>query len=121
VTDAPEYWVQAHGYERPYVAQIKGRVTNPLGSARVGNEDLMQGDDMETVRVLTLDEYVREVFGEPGWVEEHFDERPLKYGERPKKMPKGYVGRSVDQMTRERAPPNRPICGGTACWPAEHL
>jgi len=94
VTDSPEYWMQAHGYERPYVAEIEGIVTPPQpGAARVGHEEFMQGE-VKTLRVLTIDEYAREVFGEGGWVEEYFSS---EY--HPKKMPKGYVGRPVSDMT----------------------
>lgn len=94
ITDAPEYWMQAHGYERPYVAQVKGTVgPGRPGGARVSREDFLQGE-AKTLRVLTIDEYAREVFGEEGWVEGYFSDDP-----RPKKMPKGYRGRSVDEMT----------------------
>lgn len=91
---APEYWMQAHGYERPYVAQVEGMVTNPPGSVmHKGREEFMQGE-VKTLRVLTIDEYAREVFGEGGWVEEYFSKES-----RPKKMPKGYVGRPVSDMS----------------------
>jgi hypothetical protein len=83
--------MQAHGYERPYVAQVEGRVTNPPGTVmHVGREEFMQGK-AKTVRVLTVDEYAREVFGDAGWVEDYFGEAP--------KIPKGYVGRAVSDMT----------------------
>jgi len=93
ITQSPEYWMQAHGYERPYVAEVEGTVTNAPGSTRVGREEFMQGD-IKTVRVLTIDEYAREVFGEEGWVESHFSR-----SYHPKKMPKGYRGRPVSDMT----------------------
>jgi len=93
ITDAPEYWMQAHGYERPYVAQVKGRTSDAQGGARVSNEDFLQGE-MKTLRVLTIDEYARERFGEEGWVEDYFSD-----SYRPKKMPKGYKARSVAEMT----------------------
>jgi hypothetical protein len=92
VTESPEYWMQAHGYERPYVAQVEGTVTNPPGSVmHKGREEFMQGA-VKTVRVLTIDEYAREVFGDVGWVEDYF-------GDAPKAIPKGYVGRSAADMT----------------------
>jgi hypothetical protein len=95
VTEQPEFWMQAHGYERPYVAQVEGTVTNPRGSTMYGptREEFMQGE-MKTVRVLTIDEYAREVYGEAGWVEDF-------HGEGPKRgtIPKNYVGRPVSDMT----------------------
>jgi hypothetical protein len=94
VTDQPEYWMQAYGYERPYVAQVEGPVTNPPGTVmHRGKEEFMQGD-MKTVRVLTIDEYAREMFGDAGWVEDYFGDGP-KRGT----IPKGYVGRAVSDMT----------------------
>lgn len=92
----PEFWMQAHGYERPYVAEIEGLVTNPAGAVMYpGREEFMQGH-AKTLRVLTIDEYAREVYGEEGWVEGYFSK-----SSRPPKMPKGYKGRSVAEMTPE--------------------
>lgn len=99
VTDSPESWMEGHGYERPYVAEVEGQIGPPqAGAARVGHEQFMQGE-MRTLRVLTIDEYARETFGEPGWVEEYF--APIRmFGDAPrKKMPKNYVGRPVSDMT----------------------
>lgn len=90
----PEYWMHAHGYERPYVAEIEGRVTNPAGTImHRGKEQFMQGE-MKTVRVLPLDEYARETFGGTGWVEEYF-------GDAPNKIPQNYVGRPVSGMSAD--------------------
>lgn len=73
----PEYWMHAHGYERPYVAEIVGDVTDPPGAVmHQGREHFVQGDDMHTARVLTIDEYAREHYHEPGWVEEWHDPGP---------------------------------------------
>ena len=88
----PEFWMQAHGYERPYVAEVEGLVTNAPGAVMYpGKEELMQGE-AKTLRVLTIDEYAREVFGDVGWVEDYL-------GEAPKRIPKGYVGRPVSAMS----------------------
>lgn len=96
VTENPEHWMHAHGYEQPYVAEVEGMVTNPPGSVRVGYEEFMQGE-VKTVRVLTADEYARETFGEPGWVETYF--APLRrFGDKIVRFP-NYVGRPVSEMT----------------------
>jgi hypothetical protein len=84
--------MHAHGYERPYVAEIEGRLADEAGHAR-GSENFLQ--DAHTVRVLTIDEYARETYHEPGWVEEHL--RPE--GEQAPKIPKDYVARTVDEMS----------------------
>lgn len=100
VTDSPEYWMQAHGYERPYVVEVKGRVVPPQpGAARVGREDFLQGD-VKVLRVMTIDEYAREVFGEPGWVE-RYHAPPVRFGDKIPRLPKGYKARTVDEMTPE--------------------
>jgi hypothetical protein len=93
VTDDPEYWMHAHGYERPYVAEVEGLVTNPPGTVmHKGREEFMQGQG-KTVRVLTIDEFAREHFGEPGWVEDYFSEVP------PRTKFRNYVGRPVSDMS----------------------
>ncbi|PWT91552.1 MAG: hypothetical protein C5B54_05065, partial [Acidobacteria bacterium] len=96
VTDKPEYWMQAHGYERPYVAEIEGPVTNPPGSVRVGHEDFMQAP-MKTVRVLPIDEYAKEKFGEQGWVSE-WHAPPRRFGD-PIPRFRNYQGRPVSEMS----------------------
>lgn len=89
----PEYWMHAHGYERPYVAEIEGRITNPPGAVmEKGHEQFMQGDDLKTVRVLPLDEYAREHYGEPGWVETY-------HGEPWSRKFKDHVGRPTSKMS----------------------
>jgi hypothetical protein len=94
----PEFWMQAHGYERPYVAEVEGRLLKD-GPTMYGSKDerFLQAP-LRTLRVLTIDEYAREHFNDQGWVESHFDTRP--YNQIPK-IPKGYVGRSVSDMTQE--------------------
>lgn len=97
VTDADgvEYWKHAHGYERPYVAELEGTLAPPMpGGARMAHEDLMQGD-VRTVRVLTLDEFAREHYGSMGWVEA--DNSDLPYHQQPKF--KNYTARPVSDMT----------------------
>lgn len=93
--DGVEYWKHAHGYERPYVAELEGTLAPPMpGGARMAREDLMQGD-VRTVRVLTLDEFAREHYGEMGWVEGYNTDLPFH------KQPKfkNYTARSVADMT----------------------
>lgn len=92
VTEHPEYWKNGHGYERAYVAEVEGDQTDPPGTVmHKGKEGFMQGD-IKVRRVLPLDEYAREAYGETGWVEDYF-------GAPRKKMPPGYVGRSVAEMS----------------------
>lgn len=98
VTDRPEHWMQAHGYERPYVAQVEGHVNDEAGLTR-DNEHFLQGP-MQTKRVLTIDEYAREKFHEPGWVEEHHAP-PIKFGDPIPRMPRDYQARTTSDMKPE--------------------
>lgn len=100
VSDSPEYWMQAYHYERPYVAEIEGEVTNPPGTVMIkGREEFMQGK-MRTIRVLTIDEYARETFHEPGWVEENMYDGPGRLRDVLRSKLNGYVARTTKDMSQ---------------------
>ena len=68
-----EPWWNGHQYHRAYVAEIQV----PKGVAqegRWGNERFIPGEQMHQAtvsRVMPSDAWVRERYGEPGWVESH--------------------------------------------------
>lgn len=90
VTDTPEYWVNAHNYVTPFIAEIEvPRQTDqpedftPPGPSR---QDFIPAADFarsRVVRVIPLDEWVREEYREPGWVEDWFSDEQIK-------VPEGY-------------------------------
>lgn len=107
LTDNPEYWVNAHDYVRPFVVEFE--VTGEQEHAGVpgSSQEFIpadQFDRLKVTRVIPLDEWVREEFGEKGWVEEHFN--PTEYSiYTPYKHPfpdYKYTGPDVREMTEEQ-------------------
>ena len=56
VSNSPEYWMQAHGYERPYVAQVEGEAVEDAPVYYPSKEKFLK-PGARTKRVLTIDEY----------------------------------------------------------------
>ncbi len=107
VSPDPEYWMQAHGYERPYVAEIRGEEVKDAPVYYPSHEKFLK-PGARTKRVLTIDEYAREKFHEPGWVEDYHGPafsmtQPLsEYRARnAARFPKNYRGRPTSEMQPE--------------------
>jgi hypothetical protein len=75
---SPEYWLNAHNYVRPYVAevhadpQVHQEVDTHKGT--YPGEAFVPGSHFHRLhvnRVIPLDAYAREEFGEHGWIESH--------------------------------------------------
>lgn len=70
-----EKWVNGYGYWRPFVVEFKvdPSVTNDPGvHGRYGGELFVPSssfDKLTIQRVIPIDAYARETFGEPGWIE----------------------------------------------------
>ena len=70
-----ERWVNGYGYWRPFVVEIKvdPSVKNDPGThGRYGGEMFVPAssfDKLTVQRVIPLDAWVRENYGEPGWIE----------------------------------------------------
>jgi hypothetical protein len=70
-----EVWVNGHGYWRPFVVvfQVDPSVVNDPGvHGRYGREMFVPAssfDKLTIERVIPLDAYAREVYGESGWIE----------------------------------------------------
>jgi hypothetical protein len=88
-----EKWVNGFGYWRPFVVEIKvdPSVTNDPGvHGRYGGEMFVPATSFSKLtiqRVIPLDAYAREEFGEPGWIEDalgvEFDTgNPISRGQR---------------------------------------
>lgn len=73
-----EYWVNGHGYWRPWVVEFS--LPEGMDIQKWGQEYYIPAKyypEMKINRVLPIDAWAREMYGEPGWVEEwsgkHFD------------------------------------------------
>ena len=113
VTKDPERWVNGHGYVRPYVAEIHANPSHIQGGEYSG-EGFIPSEHLDKARVhrvMPLDAYAREQYGDHGWIEEHhgttFDTgEPIherKFGEphRPVfKTPYQYDGPDVRDMPK---------------------
>ena len=70
-----EPWLNGYGYWRPFVVEflVDPSVVNDRGvHGRWGNEMFVPASSFDKLllrRVMPLDAYARELFGEPGWVE----------------------------------------------------
>jgi hypothetical protein len=70
-----ESWVNGYGYWRPFVVEIKvdpSVVNDPGVHGRYGGEIFVPAssfDKLTIERVIPIDAYAREEYGEPGWIE----------------------------------------------------
>jgi len=70
-----EKWVNGFGYWRPFVVEFKvdpSVVNDPGVHGRYGGEMFVPAssfDKLTILRVIPIDAYAREEFGEPGWIE----------------------------------------------------
>lgn len=68
-------WLQGKGYWRPFVVEVKVP-EEYVRPERWGGELFLPAEHFDKAkieRVLPIDAFAREVFGEYGWVEEHFE------------------------------------------------
>jgi hypothetical protein len=76
LTPDVEKWVNGHGYIRPFVAEIHAD-PSALEHDRIGRwggEVFIPSDQfhkLKVVRVIPIDAYVREKYGEHGWIERY--------------------------------------------------
>lgn len=73
-----EHWVNGYGYWRPWVVEfeVPSSVMSSEGVGQYGREVFIPAryfGQIRITRVLPLDGYAREVFGEWGWTEEWFE------------------------------------------------
>lgn len=104
LTDNPEYWVNAHNYVRPFVVEFEVAGDQEHAGVPGSSQEFIpadQYDRLKVTRIIPLDEWVRERFGEKGWVEEHFN--PSEYSiHEPYKRPfpdYKYTGPDVRDMS----------------------
>lgn len=107
----PERWLNGYGYWRPWVVEFQ--VASGVGKD-FGNETFIPATDFDKVtllRVLPLDGYAREEYGDYGWTEEYYGtafdtEEPIEMhrppgslSERPvDPVPPGYRSPDARQM-----------------------
>jgi hypothetical protein len=71
-----EKWVNGFGYWRPFVVEIKvdpSVMNDPGVHGRYGGEMFVPAasfDKLTIQRVIPIDAYARETYGQPGWIEE---------------------------------------------------
>jgi hypothetical protein len=73
VTDDPERWINGYNYVRPFVVELSVP-KDAVHPERWGGEQFIPAENYDKVkilRVIPLDAYAREEYGEPGWVEEY--------------------------------------------------
>lgn len=102
VTRQPEYWFNGHDYVRPYVAEIHAPEESLDPGYYENNDRVLPAHaypQAQIKRVIPIDEYVREQYGAPGWIEEYHDDVP--YHEQPKYPDYHYEGPDVRAMTSE--------------------
>jgi hypothetical protein len=73
VTKNVEFWVNRHDYVRPFVAEIEHPEEVATGYYSEADKYLPARlyDQSKVTRVIPLDEWVREHYQSPGWIEEH--------------------------------------------------
>ena len=73
LSKSPEPWVNAHGYVRPFVAEVKVPMANLDPEGGYHGERFLPAEHIksaEVTRVMPLDARAREEFGEHGWIED---------------------------------------------------
>lgn len=110
VTPNPDQWLQGEGYVRPYLAEI--HVPKAAHEAeRWSGEHFIPAENFgqaKVHRVIPVDAYIREEYGQPGWIEQHhgtaFDTgQPLNW--KPWEFPyrgQRYTGPDAREMTPEQ-------------------
>lgn len=111
LTQDVEKWVNGHNYVRPYVAEFHvdpSVKSQPGAHGRYGGELFIPATlfgKLRLTRVIPIDAYVREEFGEHGWIEAHheteFDTgKPVaRHGRFPNYH---YTGPDVRQMSQKQ-------------------
>lgn len=81
ITKDPEFWVNRHNYIRPFVAEIEHPADVEHGYYQNSDQYLPARlyPESRIVRVIPTDEYVREEFHQPGWIEEFHGDVPEKF------------------------------------------
>jgi hypothetical protein len=72
VSKNPETWFNGYDYVRPFAAEIEHPTTKSFGG--YGGEGFLPAEDFsrsKVKRVIPIDEYAREEFHAPGWIESH--------------------------------------------------
>ncbi len=104
LTKNPEYWFNGHDYVRPYIAEIHAPEESLDPGYYEHNDRVLPAHaypQAQIKRVLPIDEYVREQYGEPGWIEGYHDHEGVPYHEQPKYPDYHYEGPDVRDMTPE--------------------
>ena len=112
VTNNPEHWWNGRSrYRRPFIAEITVNGKVPWENVPQGSQQaFINGVDFDKLnvdRVLPVDEWVRETYGEHGWVESYngttVDGKVIA-GNEMRPFPKGYkyTGADVRDMTADQ-------------------
>lgn len=106
VTQDPEFWVNGHNYIRPFIAEIEHPAEIGSGYYEAKDQYLparLYGQS-KVKRLIPLDEWVRETYHEPGWIEEGLGDKvppiPSDYhytGPDVRDMPPEQVQRYMDR------------------------
>lgn len=102
----PEKWFNGSNYVRPYAAEIE-HPDEAAQAQRWQGENFIPGEQLgqaQVKRVIPTDEWVREKYGEPGWIEDHHDYamKGIPYSDQPKYPNYQYQGPDVRDMTPEQ-------------------
>ncbi|MDX1408560.1 MAG: hypothetical protein R3330_10520 [Saprospiraceae bacterium] len=111
LTKSPEHWLNGYGYWRPYVIEFTGAVGQDHGSF----ETFVPATNfsrMSISRVMALDGYCREEFGEWGWTEDYFETYYDTFEPIPEEEMRGY-----GQWSGYRAPDVR---GWSGSWQSKY-
>lgn len=78
LTESPEHWINRYDYVRPFVAEVEvDEGVLSLASTPGGAQVFLPAEDfgsMKMKRLMPIDEYAREEYGDYGWVETYYDE-----------------------------------------------
>ena len=105
-----EPWFNQYDYVRPFVAEIE--VPDDIEFKGYSGETFVPASrfgEAEVVRVIPIDEYVRETFRETGWIEDFESGESQSLFEPPTRFPEGYrySGPDVREMTPEEVERHR--------------
>lgn len=105
LTDNPEYWVNGYNYVRPFIAEIEVdelRLRKPTVPG--GHQSFVDAEDfdaLEVKRVIPLDEWAREQYGDYGWIEQFFDPPEDNVGNTRRFKDYKYTGADAREMPEE--------------------